>query len=98
MRIDRRVNLELHITSPPRSIRAGGIDKADSKLIQIFEGAGDRLTGSERDRDLRFCVPGIKHSSLEFKALVTRSDSCEITGQRVTGGTSTRAVEVLFAG
>src|SRR6266496_6800455 len=96
MSIDGRVDFELHIASPPRTIRAGGIDEADGKLIQIFQRAGDGLTGSKRNRDFRFRMLGIEHLLFEIEALVSRSDSRKIAGRGVTGCVSARTVEVLL--
>src|ERR1017187_4290613 len=98
MRMHRRVDVELHIATPPGSVRAGGIDEPDGKLIQIFQGAGDCLTGSDRNRHFRFRVPRIEHLPLEFETLVTGCDSRKIAGRRVTGGASTCTVEVSLTG
>src|SRR5580765_1936171 len=98
MRIGGRVNLVLHITSPPRAVCAGGIDQSDGKFVQIFQGAGDGLAGGKADRDFRFRVLRIEHPLFEFKALVTRADSSKIAGRRVTTGASARSIEVLLAG
>src|SRR5271163_2989031 len=70
MGIRGRVDLVLHITGPPGSIRTCGIDESDGKLIEVFQGAGDGLPGSQGYRDRGFRVPGIEHLHFEFKAPV----------------------------
>src|SRR5579864_978612 len=98
MGIRRRVYFVLHVARPPGSIGTGGVDQPNGKFVQIFQGASDRLTGSECYRNPRFRVFWIQHPLFEFKALVTRCYSGKISRRRMAVRTSARAVEELPPG
>ena len=85
MGIQRRVDLVLHIASPPGSICTRSINESNRKLIEVIQSAGDRFTGARCYRDFGFRVFGIQHLLFELKALVTRCNPGKITGRRVTG-------------
>src|SRR5690349_1011525 len=87
----------VNVAGPPGSIGARSIDKSDGELIQVFQHAGDRLTGREGHRDFGARVLWIKHLLFEFKALVPRCNPGKVPGGRVAGGASARALEVLLA-
>src|SRR5580658_166147 len=96
MRVHWRINFVLHIPRPPGTIGTGWINEPHRKLIEIFQPAGDGLTGSKCHRDFGFRVSGKQHLLFEFEAAVTRCDSGKIPGWRVAGCASSRAVEVLL--